>query len=186
MANKLFFATIGFLLLLPNDRLLAHGAKVVLFLKDGGDEAGELLAVRDTALLIDTLEDRGEDTTATQIAGIISVNRGAIQTLIVRGESLRIKGILYGALIGAGLGAAIGLADGNDPDWPSPGHTAGQKALIGLSYGAPLGASMGGIIGAAWSSKDKQYNVTVDEWWASLKAVARYPDKEPEFLQVIK
>jgi gas vesicle protein len=170
------------------DQLLARGASVVVFLNDGRQVTGELLAVRDTALLIDTLVGKAEDSIATQIAGIVGVSRDAVQKVRVKGESLRLKGTLIGAAIGAAVGGVIGLASGDDKPneihlWP---YTAGQKAL---AYGTVLGvagAFIGGIIGVESSSKDKRYDATVKEDWASLKAVARYPDKEPEFLKKIK
>lgn len=188
MYKNLFFAAIGFFLVLPKDQLLAQGANVVVFLNDGQQVAGELLAVRDTALLIDTLGGKGEDTSFTQIAGIIRVGREAIQKVKVKGESFRLKGTLIGFAIGGTVGAVVGFASGNDEPkgfqiWTL---TAGQKALVfGASVGA-IGALVGGIVGAARSSKDKEYDASVDEAWASLKAFARYPDKEPEFLKEIR
>jgi hypothetical protein len=188
MFKKLFFATIGFFLVLSKDQLLAQGAEVVVFLDEGRQAAGELLAVRDTALLIDTLGGKGEDTSVTRIAGIVRVGREAIQKVKVKGESFRLKGTLIVAAIGGTVGAVIGFASGDDKPkgfytWTL---TAGQKALIGGVGGGVIGGLIGGVVGAARSSKDKEYDASVDAAWASLKALARYPDKEPEFLEVIK
>jgi hypothetical protein len=188
MSKKLLFAAIGFLLVLANDQLLAQGASVVLFLNDGRQVAGELLAARDSALLIDTLVGKTEDTTATRIAGIIAVGREAIQKVRVKGESLRLKGTLIGAAIGVTVGAVVGLASGNDEPkgFQTWTLTGGQEALIGGAVLGVAGIFIGGMTGAAWSSKDKEFDASVNELWVGLKAVARYPEKEPEFLQVIR
>jgi len=187
MFKKLFFAAIGFFLVLANDQLLAQGASVVVFLDNGRQVAGELLATRDSALLIDTLVGKTEDTTATRIAGIIAVSREAIQKVRVKGESFRLKGTLVGAAIGVTVGAVVGLASGDDePKGFVIPPTAGQKALRGAAVLGVAGIFIGGMTGAALSSKDKEFDASVNELRVGLKAVARYSDKEPEFLQVIK
>jgi hypothetical protein len=168
------------------DQLLARGASIVVFLNDGRQVTGELLAVRDTALLIDTLVGKTEDSAATQIAGIVRVSRNAVQKVRVKGESFKGKGRLYGTLVGAGLGVVIGFADGNDPPGSFMRLTAGEKALTFGAFGGLLGGFVGAIYGAAWSTEDKEYDTSVKEDWASLKAVARYPEQEPEFLKKIK
>lgn len=144
--------------------------------------------MRDTALLIVTLGGKGEDTSVTRIAGIVRVGREAIQKVKVKGESFRLKGTLIGAAIGGTVGAVIGFASGNDEPkgFQTWTLTAGQKALIGGAGGGVIGALIGGVVGAASSLKDKEYDASLDEAWASLKAFARYPEKEPEFLQGIK
>ncbi len=134
------FAAIGLFFVLLKDELLAQGAEVVVFLDEGRQAAGELLAVRDTALLIDTLGGKGEDTSVRRIAGIVRVGREAIQKVKVKGESFRLKGTLIGAAIGGTVGAVIGFANGNDEPkgFQTWTVTAGQKALIGGAGGGVL------------------------------------------------
>ena len=186
MFRGLLFATIGFFLVLLKDQVAAQGANVIVFLNEGQQVGGELLAVRDTALLIDTLGGTGEATSVTQFAGLVRVGREAIQKVKVKGESFRLKGTLIGAAIGGTVGAVIGFASGDDPPGTMMRYTAGQKALLGGAVLGVIGVLVGGMSGVAWSSKDKEYDASMDESWVSLKAVARYQDKEPEFLQVIK
>jgi hypothetical protein len=185
ISKKFLFATIGSFLMLPKAQLVSQGANVIVFFNEGRQVTGELLAVRDTALLIDTLVGKAKDSTATQIAGIVGVSRDAVQKVRVKGESFKGKGRLYGTLVGAGLGVAIGFADGNDPPGSFMRLTAGEKALTAGAFGGLLGGFVGAIYGAAWSTEDKEYNTSVKEDWASLKAVARYPEQEPEFLRSI-
>jgi hypothetical protein len=49
-----------------------------------------------------------------------------------------------------------------------------------------VGTLSGGLKGAAESKREIRVDLSVPAERSALKKLARYPDKEPEFLEVIK
>jgi hypothetical protein len=182
MHNKLLVTTVGLLLGFPTDCILAQGADVVLLFKTGEEISGELLEVRDSSLMISTLEDASEKDLSTHSAGIIAVRNERIFHVVIKGKSNMLKGMGIGTAVGGGLGALIGFASGDDP----PGFlsfTASEKAGAGAIVLGGLGFLVGTVAGIASSSSDKLVEPLMNNDFSSLKPLAGYPDKEPKFLE---
>ncbi len=185
MPKKLVFAVIGLLLTYPMDCILAQGADVVLLVKSGEEISGELLSVRDSSLIISTLEDADIKELSTQRAGILAVRNEEVFHVVIKGKSNILKGMGLGTLIGGGFGGFLGLASGDDPPgWFS--MTAGEKAAVGaIAFGA-VGFLVGTIAGVASSSGDEIVEPLLNQDFSSLKPVAKFSEKEPEFLKKIR
>jgi hypothetical protein len=182
MLKKLFFAPIGFFLVLPNDQLLAQGADVSLLLKNGQEISGELLSVRDSSLVISTMEDANENDLSTQTVGIIAVRNEELFHVVVKGKSNIVTGMAGGVLYGAALGGVLCSCIPAASGLSTPEERAAGGAFV---FGA-IGFVVGTIAGIASSSNDKLVEPRMNNDFSSLRPLARYPDKEPEFLQVIE
>jgi len=172
-----------------------EGAEVTLILKFGEKIQGELLSVRDTALIIKYSPT--EEELAEGVYPIISIKSEEIQKIIIEGESNFWEGAGYGAIAGAALGAMIGSASGDDP----PGlfsMTKEEKTLTGVTCLTPIGAIIGGIAGSSNSIDEVAINLPPGYDFSLLnmnlgtslnsllKQLSRYPEKEPKYLKAIK
>jgi hypothetical protein len=162
-----------------------EGAEVVLLLNNGQEIKGELVSVRDSAVVISTIEDIDEKELASQTASISVIKNQEILHVTVKGKSNLLKGMGLGTLIGVGSGALLGLASGDDPPgWFS--FSAGEKAAaLGILLGG-AGFIVGTIAGVISSKGSKEIEPLPDLDFSSLKSVARYPAGEPGYLREIK
>jgi len=175
------------------DRVFAgprsEGARVILLLNSGQQIHGELLSVRDSALVISTIEDIHEKELASQTASIHVIKNQEILHVTIKGKSKVLKGMVQGFLIGAGAGALLGLATYQ----PCP-----PKSFICLDFGPGVAAAGGAILlggagfligtiaGIASSRGDKVIEPLPGRDLSLLKPYARFPLEEPEFLGKIK
>ena len=159
-----------------------EGDRVLLFLRDGTMTSGELLAVRDSSVVISahriglpdkTLENRPEL--------LADIQWGQMQRAEVQEGSH--GGI--GALAGLGAGLVIGFvispqATGNDP----VGKSLSSFTTIAIMSGTGLlGAALGAGIGGAFPRTELEITVEQPEDLAQLLPYARYPAEEPQFLR---
>jgi len=114
-----------------------QGTILVLGKKDGRLIRGELLAVKESTLILLNHDNLSQ----------ITENIGEIKHIGIEKKSGFLKGLGYGLLIGAASGAALGFLSGNDESGLFF-TTAGQKAWGGALVFGILGASIGGIWGA--------------------------------------
>lgn len=124
-----------------------RGVELVVQKKDGKQETGELIAVKQNSLLL--LDSEGLD---------VSVNIGEIRVIkiVKKSKSLVLGGI--GLVSGAAIGALIGYLLGDDPPFMVTGFgpimtgpplmTADEKALALGSICGIAGGALGGIGGA--------------------------------------
>jgi hypothetical protein len=197
MSNK--FSSLAFvaaLLALPMSQLFAQGARIVLWVQNQGEITGRLLSVRDSALVISTNE-ASDNHIGAQIASISVIKNQNIQCVFIKGKSRVLISSGLGFLIGAGTGAIIGFAAGDDPECKESGSplapapwclrlTAEGKAVIGGILGGVAGSLVGGIIGVAASTEDKAIYPNMNHGFSELKPLAKFPDKEPEYLNAVK
>jgi hypothetical protein len=167
------------------DLHLARGADVILLLKTGQEISGELVSVRDSSLVISTIEDANENDLLTQTAGIIAVRNEEILHVVIKGKSNVLKGMILGTLAGVGFHAVLGLAIGANPlkAYFTDADPVAREA--GMTYGA-VGLLLGTVVGAASSSRDRLVEPLPDQDFSSLRPIARFPEEEPEFLKKIK
>ncbi len=152
-----------------------EGARVVLQLDSGQQFSGQLLSVRDSALVI-----------SIQNGSLLTIRNQEILYVVVKGESRVFEGMGTGFLAGAAWGALTGLARGDDSKNQIPSFTAGQKAVVGgIAFGA-VGFLVGTIAGIASSSGDKLVKPLRNNDFSSLKPFARFQGNEPSVLNGIK
>ena len=137
------------------------GADVTILLSSGSKIHGELLSVRESALVISVpgIAQRLSHDTGERIEVI---GNQEIKKVTINGGSKVLKGMGWGFVIGGGAGALIGLASGDDPPCNQDQFicafhlSAGQKALLGGVLGGGLGLLVGTIVGIASSSADTE------------------------------
>ena len=161
------------------------GAEVILLLEDGESVSGELLSVRDSSVTLCEKYSALEEELANQKFTIMHIGTDTI-------VELEIKGNKYPIWIGAGIGIVAGtvvyllVKDDNDENQESNafnnafGKEFGATCLAGGIVALPI------LIGSLLSTED----VTLTEIppgykFLPLKSLARYPDVEPEYLEVI-
>jgi len=165
-----------------------EGAEVVLLRRNGQEMQGELLSVRDSSLVISTLEDFNPKDLTARTKGIVAIRNTEIVRVIIKGRSNVVKGMLIGTVAGAGFGALIGYASGDDSPsgWGSFALTAEEKALVlGALFGGIgfLYGTVGRIMGPSPDQEIVAYKIL---GYSDLNKFARYRVYEPEFLRELK
>jgi hypothetical protein len=156
------------------------GADIIVQKKDGKTIKGELLAVKnDAIILMDSLNLSG-----------IKMKSKEIRKITIAKKSGFFKGLGLGLVIGGGSGALLGLASGDDKSgWFS--MTAGEKAAVGgLGFGI-LGALAGGIVGTIKGIDESVVleGRTAEEMVRVLRKLntkSRFPQAMPQIYQEIK
>ena len=116
------------------------GADLIIQKKDGTQIRGELIAVKQTSLLLLERESGGD----------VSINIADIKVIRIVKKSKLLLGAGIGLLCGAVIGALIGLAEGEDPvkgGVPPPLSVEDKVLGYGFWFGFS-GGSLGGIAGA--------------------------------------
>jgi hypothetical protein len=199
MSNKLFsLAVVAALLALPMSQLFAQGTRIVLGLRNQEVITCRLLSVRDSALVVSTNEARGNHIDAKSVR-IIVVKNQDIRYVLIKGKSRALLGMGIGLLIGAGTGAMIGHAEGDDepcyestegwsffPNCWGLQLTAEGKAVIGGILGGITGSLVGTIVGGAASKEDNIIYPHMHHDLSALKSLAKFPEKEPDYLSAVK
>ncbi len=161
--------------------------EVVLLLNDGQEIAGELLSVRDSSIIISTIENAEGYGSAGDTAGIVVVSNQRVQKVIIKGESKVLKGMGLGLLIGGAIGAMINCVTYKKPR-DSSFHFGPEAApgAVGVFLGGLGGLAVGAIVGSAASTSDEVIEPLPNHDLSSLKPFARFPGNEPEWLRLIK
>jgi hypothetical protein len=164
----------------------AHkGAHIVLLLHNQQKIAGRLLSVRDSALVVSTNKEQ-DNYSETQTAGILVIKNQDIQRVIIKGKSRVLKGMGLGLQMGAKSGFEAGKDSPCSEASPLTPCGAALKPVIGGIVLGGAGMIMGGIVGAAVSKADKAIDPTMNHDFWTLKPLAQFPEKEPEYLSAIK
>jgi len=158
------------------------GAEVTIVLDNGKEVEGELLSVRDSALIICKEYSATEEELANSIYPVIPVRNNKIQQITVEGNSYVWWGIGIGYLTGAIIGYLLGQTGATNDKTDQAFSGLGGGILGGL-----IGLAAGGGIGYAFSTeKFVLQEIPSGYNFYFLKPLARYPDKEPEYLKVIE
>jgi hypothetical protein len=138
------------------------GAGVIISTKDGRDVRGELIAIKESSLLL-MEKDSGADVTA---------DISDIKVVRITKKSKAGLGFLTCGAIGALLGS---LSYNASDDWMSLGR-GGQAALTGL-FGGLIGLIGGGLAGIDKKIKiEKKSDSEIQEILEKLRKKARVPD----------
>jgi len=149
-----------------------HGKDLSVQKTDGTIIKGELIAVRSSSLLDDSLNSSENSVDIREVSSITIINKSHFWS-----------GLGVGLAIGAGSGALIGLAAGDDrAGWFR--FTAGEKAtVLGIAFGV-IGGVLGGI-GGALEGADQTIKISeprnpkdVTKLLDRLRSVSRFPDEK--------
>lgn len=143
------------------------GSDNVLSLNNGKIIHGELLSVRDNAVVV-------------EYGGITVIRSAEIWKVIVLGESKILKGIDYGLLVGGVIMTGGYILWRAKSGFESLGCGI---TVIGL---ATLALLTGTVSGIAFSTRDLEVVSPEAQDLSSLKRLARYLKGEPAFLRKIK
>lgn len=158
------------------------GAEVVLLLNNKTEIEGELLSVRDSALIICTEYSATEEELANSVYPVILVRNNEIQEITIEGNSYVWWGIGIGYLTGAIIGYLLGQTGATNDNTDQAFSGLGGGILGGL-----IGLAAGGGIGYAFSTEEfvlQEIPSGYDFYF--LKPFARYPDTELEYLKVVE
>ena len=153
------------------------GVEVTIILMDETKINGELLSVLDSSLIICTEHSTTEEELSNSTYPIILVKNNEIQELTIEGSSYVWTGIAVGVLTGIVTGGLIVKA----------GSDEAAAEFAGVAIGFYLGLAAGWITGYALSTEEfilQEIPSGYDFYF--LKSLARYQDKEPDYLKVIK
>jgi len=143
-SKKLLSLFLVFSLLALSGNLYAkkHGVDVIVVKKDGQELQGELIAVKESSLLLMGYVS-GRD---------VSIDIGDIKVIMIKGKSRFLPGLQIGALVG-GISGAIWCASlgAGGEAW------AGYVMVSGLF--AITGGLIGGLIGAAAGKGEKTIQI---------------------------
>jgi len=161
------------------------GAEIEVLLKDGAEINGELLSARDSIFIICTEYSATEKELASLQYPIITVRNDEILELKIEGNS-------YPFWIGSGIGVAAGtgafflvIGDPKELHWVTREEDF-EKLVGGCLLGGGL-ISLGMLIGGLLSTDDVILtDIPPGYKLIPLKSIARYPDKEPEYLKAIQ
>ncbi len=182
MLNRLIILAASFML--PLSVLLADGAKVSVFLKSGEVLEGELIAVRNDAILIARQPGLSEKALAQDSTSVMRLPLGEVGLVRVPGSSHVLLGALIGLPVGIAAGALIGASMTDEPK-NVPGLIvypldAAAHTAAGAAIGGAGGLVLGLIVGGAASQSDQDFPPTDI---AKLRTFARYSGNEPGLLQ---
>ena len=192
MNQKIVLSFVGIMLIVCSNELLAQGAVIEVSLKDGRNFEGELVSVRESTLVIYTVELKADEISAVQVKKYEVVPRALITRVTipttVKDTSKSGLRVLKGFLIGAAAGAlAIALFNiDNSHESGNPfSHISGNPGPILIVVGGLLGVGSEFLVGGSQSSEMIINNPAI-EYFSWLKSLARFPQDEPEYLQNVK
>ena len=161
------------------------GAEVTLLLKDGESISGELLSVRDSSVTVCSEYSATEEELADLKYPVRSVKTNLI-------NEFEIKGNTYPLWIGAGIGFVAGttafllVKDDLDIKIGTSSDEEVEKALGSCCLAVSL-TVLPVALGRLLSTEDVILSDIPSGYkFLPLKSLARYADKEPEYLRTIE
>jgi len=164
------FLVFSLLALYGNLYAKKKGAELIVRKKDGQKIKGELIAVKESSLLM-------------LVSGVdVSADISDINVIEIVKKSKTLMGSLIGLISGAGVGYLIPLIIYSEPP-------PGKIDLFGPEYGAKCGATIGGILGTVigagiGDAAGKNIRIQIEGWpdtevkevLEKLRSKARIPD----------
>ncbi len=178
------FLSVGFQKEVPKD------TKVEITLMSGTRISGEILSVRDSTIVVANQAGLPEGVLITErnrVAvlphrRVMSVESPGTSRTFVMGVGGMAMGCMVGCLIGSGQKVE---RQPNDTFGCSEQAEREKNAENGALVGGLAGCLVGGALGAGISTKDTSFISSSQRDFKVLRAIARYPDIEPEFLKKI-
>ena len=186
MSRTSQFVTTACVAILGIHTVLASGKEAILLRRGGMSVIGELLALRDSALVINVQRDASESDLQSQHGLIKVIRYSLISKITIEGHSNTLIGAAGGLAIGVLSGVAIGIGSTNPQNnIQTFGLTGISDAVGGAAIGGLVGLAGGLIIGSAASSRGVELDFSKKWDPTVLKPYARFPDQEPEYLRAI-
>jgi len=172
--NKNILLAVALFLFLSSDGLLGktkgHGVELHLFMKDGHEQAGELIGVKENCLI---LCQSGID---------FSVDIKELKMIKVLKKAHAVQGAIMGLVIGAvagGVGGAVYLSGGGDDEWANFHRII--LTIIASAAGGGIGFLAGGIVGALQGIDETikvegRPEAEIDQILSKLRRRARIPE----------
>jgi hypothetical protein len=173
-------------IMITQTMLFAGGSEVTVWLKNGARYEAELLAVRDSSILLSMLK-HADDAMLLKNPSVVSVIKiDSIIRVMEEGHSYLLVGMGLGLVTGTVVGGVVGASESksNDPivnAFTQPIGTAADILIGGL-----IGLGAGALVGGAASSSDQVYLINSPSGRAALRLSSRYPEGEPDFIKVLK
>ena len=187
MDRKTGFAALTILIILATVQVPGAGKETELLLRDGSHITGELLAARDTSIVLSFLDNPSDEELQGALKNVRAIPYSQIQRLHIEGHSYVLLGAAGGLVVGVLAGVAIGAGSTSDRGnpWTQMVETTANSAG-GAAVGALIGLVGGLVIGGAASSRD--VDLDYNQKWDPmvLKPCSRYPVEEPEFLRAVR
>jgi hypothetical protein len=169
------------------------GPEVRVRLKTGADYQGEILALRDSNVILSLIHGADSNLLARSKHSIIMLRHDAIHEVSLPGTGS--SKALLGALLGAPSGCLAGYAIGDgqeveqrrdDPYGCRAQDEKHRNQINGGLIGCFVGAALGAAVGGAASSNDMVLISPMNRDFSGLRILARYKGVEPAFLREVK
>jgi hypothetical protein len=164
-----------------------RGKDLVVYTRSGEKVCGELLSVREDALLIASEKYIPGSHFFGGMGYVRPIQFSEVGNVVIEGRSYRSGGAVVGAVAGGIVGGVIAHRSGDG------GGRSGYRRWSGSSFfrwhfpfgdelgGAVIGASVGGLLGYAVGSAASTEDVVIaPEHIASLRSMARFDRAEPD------
>jgi hypothetical protein len=181
MSTSYIFMIATIVISLSPLKLVAEGSQVVVLLENGERLTGELLAVRDTAVVLSDIAGTSDEDLAFGAAAIEVIRNDDIQSITVRGSSYVLPAMGIGLVGGFAVGWAIGSSSKSENVAEEVVKPVTSAVSAGL--GSLIGIGVGAIVGVAASPKDLVITVFTPDTLRLLREKARYGGHEPSFMQ---
>ena len=180
------------------------GGEFYVSLKDGAKIRGEMVAVRDSLLIIDTLQRAWISDASGHFKGLSVLAISEIDTITLLGKSNVAKSVLLGTGFGTLLGIGGGLltepsvktsipvgaiffgGPGEFKRIPPTEHEKREWFLTWTSIGIFSGFFSGLVYGVSTSSPDRKFERISAESARELKKYSMFLGKEPSFLKTLR
>ena len=176
MNQKIVLSFVGIMLIVCSNELLGQGAVIEVSLKDGRNFEGELVSVRESTLVIYTVELKAGEISAVQVQKYEIVPHELITrvtlTTVVRDTGkagLRVLKVLVGA-------AAVSIVISGG-DRLGGGRLVDDRLVWDVYKKSVFNDSQ---------SSERIINNPAKEDFSWLKSLARFSQDEPEYLQNVK
>lgn len=173
-----------FLVTLLPDAYCIAGSNILVTLRNGEQVKGELLAVKESTLIVSKDIGAIDNFLISHPEKILRVSRRDIQELTICGKSHLWDGIAIGLAGGICIGMLVSYqptgAEAYNSNFDPQGGGPKMLALCAAA-GIGLGALAGGTGTAV--TNDRKINVESIKAWNSLRENARYDGDEPDYIK---
>jgi len=165
--------------------------KVDILLADGATFTGEILALRDSSIVVAAPAGLAESALMSGTHSIVVLPHRQILSIQTAGSSYVLLGLASGCVAGCLVGAAIGSGkEVEQKQNDTFGCEKNSEEVNNTSTGAVIGSLVGALVGLgvgnAASTKGQVLVSAAQRDFNALKGVTRYPATEPEYLKSIK
>lgn len=167
---------------------IGDAPRVVIRLRTGEERHGEILSVRDQAVVFSSEYGMTQNQLRKKMDLLTVVKTNDIRLVTLEGKSHVLGGMTIGGLLGCMAGYLIGSSQPVSEESQDIGLGECErinKGAEGCMVGGGAGLAAGGILGVALSTEDSVITGHAAQDVNRLRELARYPGEEPEFLKAI-